>query len=185
MTTIVRTLKDIAKDANREWDLFQTESHNAVQRAVKCGKLLVEAKERVEHGDWLPWLQANFHGSERHARVCMQLVKSADSADFESISEGLRAIAKAAEPEPEPRTSTKDVRNLLQRVSQETGEIIIDATVVEDNIDPRFLKARNDFQRVVELMDEAATLSEVSATDKRREAARLAKATANTLLAIL
>jgi Protein of unknown function (DUF3102) len=30
---------------------------NAVGRAIKAGELLKEAKSKVEHGKWLPWLQ--------------------------------------------------------------------------------------------------------------------------------
>jgi hypothetical protein len=188
MTTVaLRPLSDLAKQANRYFHLAETHGQNAVEYAIKCGDELGKIKDQLEHGQWLPWLEKHFDGSARTAQVYVQFAKAnaQTSADLESISAGLKAIAKAAEPEPEPKTSSKDVRNLLQRVNDQTGEVVIDATVVEDEIDARFVKARADFQRVVDLMDEALTLNDVSATDKRREAARLAKSTANTLLAIL
>jgi hypothetical protein len=39
---------------------------------VDIGRLLVEAKEQVAHGDWLPWLQREFSLSERSAQKYMR-----------------------------------------------------------------------------------------------------------------
>jgi hypothetical protein len=43
---------------------------------MDCGSLLIEAKARVSHGEWLPWLEKECHGiSDRTARIYMQLSK--------------------------------------------------------------------------------------------------------------
>jgi Protein of unknown function (DUF3102) len=34
-------------------------TNNAVQRAIAAGTLLHEAKNKMEHGQWLPWLKTN------------------------------------------------------------------------------------------------------------------------------
>jgi len=48
----------------------------ALQHALAAGRLLAEAKEKVEHGHFGDWLEENFTGSERHAQRYMKLAKS-------------------------------------------------------------------------------------------------------------
>jgi hypothetical protein len=38
---------------------------------IKIGKLLLEAKKQLEHGDWLPWLEKNWDRSKRTAENYM------------------------------------------------------------------------------------------------------------------
>jgi 16S rRNA G966 N2-methylase RsmD len=65
-----------------------------VEHAIRAGDALVAVKAQLKHGEWLPWLDANFDGSERTARVYMQLAKRQTSATLEpSILKALTAIA--------------------------------------------------------------------------------------------
>jgi hypothetical protein len=175
MSEITRTLGDIAKEINREWDLLQTETENAVQRAIRIGRKLTEAKDRCEHGDWLPWLGQNFHGSERQAQVCMRLVKSAESADFESMSQGLKMIAAANAPEPEAATSARDVQRALQASSGLHGELV-DADVVEDDLDPVVLRVIDAMTGAQHLFAESLLLNADSGRAERLSAVRSLKA---------
>ena len=34
-------------------------AREAFESAAECGRLLIEAKKLVGHGQWLPWLEAN------------------------------------------------------------------------------------------------------------------------------
>jgi len=45
--------------------------NSGLQHALEAGRLLLEAKNQVDHGRWLPWLEANFDGSQRTARAYM------------------------------------------------------------------------------------------------------------------
>jgi hypothetical protein len=45
------------------------------EHAIAAGKLLLEAKELVAHGEWLPWLQANQIGA-RQAQTYMRLARN-------------------------------------------------------------------------------------------------------------
>jgi hypothetical protein len=62
----------------RDIGIIAAELHIAVQRdaanVVAIGALLLEAKE-VEHGDWLPWLAANFGGTARTAQNYMNAAR--------------------------------------------------------------------------------------------------------------
>jgi hypothetical protein len=43
-------------------------AHNAIERASACGRLLIQAKARVGHGQWLAWVADHLSFRDRHAR---------------------------------------------------------------------------------------------------------------------
>jgi hypothetical protein len=51
---------------------------------VKTGGLLAEAKEQLDHGDWLPWLEKNFPPSARSAQRYMAAAEFA--AKYDSVA---------------------------------------------------------------------------------------------------
>ena len=57
---------------------------------IAVGELLVEAKGKIKHGEWLPWLKKEFSMSERTARNYMKAAefaaKSATVADLQQLS---------------------------------------------------------------------------------------------------
>ena len=53
----------------------QEAAKTAAERAIDAGKALLEAKELVNHGEWLPWLRENCALAERTAQLYMQLAK--------------------------------------------------------------------------------------------------------------
>lgn len=93
-----RTLTELAELANREHDLAFEARNDAVMHALTCGAVLVEAKRRVGHGNWLPWLEANFAGSERTARNFMSVAANRQRvADLEAgtFREVLAALSES------------------------------------------------------------------------------------------
>jgi len=58
---------------------------NDVGNIIKRGDLLLEAKEQLEHGQWLPWLEDNFSMDERTAQRAMAVAKFA--AKYDSLSD--------------------------------------------------------------------------------------------------
>lgn len=79
-------------------------------------------------------------------------------------------------------TTTRQLRDQLKAATRSTASV---ARALTTETDPRIVNAETNFAKVTTMLADAHSLNDVSATDKRREAARLAKATANTLLAIL
>jgi hypothetical protein len=78
--------------------------------AITVGRLLIEAKGHLKHGEWLPWLEANCEIGQRGAQLYMRLArklptKSATIADL-GIVEAIAMVTK-----PKPRT----VRVQVQR----------------------------------------------------------------------
>jgi hypothetical protein len=73
------------------------------QGIVLIGQWLGEAKGRLKHGQWLPWLQTEFGWSENTARRFMQvyeLVKSSKLVDLEIDVSALYLIAAPKTPQP-------------------------------------------------------------------------------------
>jgi hypothetical protein len=49
---------------------------DSVRHAIAAGELLIEAKEQLAHGRWLPWLRDQCTISERTAQLYMRVVKN-------------------------------------------------------------------------------------------------------------
>jgi hypothetical protein len=86
---------------------------NIVAEAIGVGELLNQAKARMKHGEWLPWLKNNCLLSERTANRYMWTAKpenkqkleqvlaakSATMADLDSLNEAVWMISEEDEPE--------------------------------------------------------------------------------------
>jgi hypothetical protein len=71
-----RPLAAIAADLRHEVEQADQQWQSAVGHAIRAGELLIEAKTQVEHGEWLPWLEANFPGSVRSAQGYMRIARN-------------------------------------------------------------------------------------------------------------
>ena len=66
----------------------------AAQRAIDAGRALIEAKELLKHGQWLPWLREHCALSERTAQLYMRIAASGATPEIVA-NLGLQATAKA------------------------------------------------------------------------------------------
>ena len=86
----------------------------ALDLAITCGQLLLDAKALCVHGEFGAWIKHNCHNiSERTAQRYMKLaerVKANPSymTDFKSINQAYIAIGMMPEPEKKPRKSSGD-----------------------------------------------------------------------------
>jgi len=84
----------------------------ATERAIGAGKLLIEAKDSLKHGQWLPWLKANFAFSERTAQRYIRLAEAAANPTRcrileMGVAEALRYLDEVASiPLPKPTEVT-------------------------------------------------------------------------------
>jgi hypothetical protein len=94
-------LKTIASQANREHQLATDAACDALEHAMRCGELLSQAKAELGHGNFLPWLKANFAGSERTAQSYMRLASNPQRvADLgcDSIRDAVEALTDRRSP---------------------------------------------------------------------------------------
>lgn len=71
---------DYAAVANREHALVREGVQSAVEHAILAGQALIAAKAQVAHGEWLPWLAANFDGSDDTAEIYMKVARNSERA---------------------------------------------------------------------------------------------------------
>lgn len=58
-------------------DSLRVHAQGMIVNAIGAGRDLLEAKEQLSHGEWLPWLQAN-NIQERNAQNYMRLAVAAE-----------------------------------------------------------------------------------------------------------
>ena len=64
-------LPGLATEINREHELAVESARDAVNRACRAGRLLFQAKKRVDHGEWKQWVADNLTISDRTAQRYM------------------------------------------------------------------------------------------------------------------
>src|SRR4051794_30085051 len=74
-SNLVAVPTPIAEKINAEHEACCQAASNALDHAIRCGELLLEAKATVGHGGWNQWLADRFVGSARTARAYMQLAR--------------------------------------------------------------------------------------------------------------
>lgn len=96
------SLSELAAAIKAEHEAIKGLLADSLTRAMAAGDWLLEAKRKVKHGDWLPWLRDNVEISERTAqaymrcannRIKIEEMKSAAPADL-TIEDALGDLAK-------------------------------------------------------------------------------------------
>src|SRR5262245_3805324 len=70
-------------------------TRRGLEHAIAAGLLLMEAKDLVDHGEWLPWLQANCRLGERQARTYMRLARHRHRLESAATADLTIAAAEA------------------------------------------------------------------------------------------
>ena len=86
----------LAAEIRRAHADVQDAARTAAQRAIDAGHALIEAKDLVAHGGWLPWLREHCALAERTAQLYMKIAKSGNSAETVAAL-GLQAAASEME----------------------------------------------------------------------------------------
>lgn len=74
-------LPELAARIRAEHEAMSQSLRRGVEHGMAAGKLLVEAKALVKHGQWLPWLKQHCGMSDRTARLYMQLAKNRETIE--------------------------------------------------------------------------------------------------------
>ena len=68
-------LQTLAEQANAEAELADDAFHTSIAHAIRCGELLIQAKQLIRHGEWDQWQRQHFTFKPRTARAYMSLAK--------------------------------------------------------------------------------------------------------------
>ncbi len=128
------TLEDLAPRINAEHRACEAAAATAVEHAIRCGELLLEAKQSKKHGGWMSWLADNFEGSQDLANKYMRVARNSErvmnlARDGRSIS--LRgALDELKTADREKRELEVKERN--RRAKEHFGETRRQAAVQAD-----------------------------------------------------
>jgi hypothetical protein len=70
------SLADLAARIKAEHEAVGIALKDSVRHAIMAGELLLQAKDQVPHGQWLPWLRDHCTISERTAQLYMRVAKN-------------------------------------------------------------------------------------------------------------
>lgn len=97
--------ENLAPRINKAHRACAEAGRSAVEHAMACGELLIEAKGEMGHGGWGRWLEKNFEASQATANLYMKLARHRELLT-EANSERVRnfsfreALALISPPEP-------------------------------------------------------------------------------------
>jgi hypothetical protein len=77
----IERLDELVGQINEEHRRCEEALRSGLSHALRAGELLTEAKSRVHHGEWLPWLEANFEASVRTAQGYMRLYTNREALE--------------------------------------------------------------------------------------------------------
>lgn len=118
---------------------LKADAGNAI---IAIGERLIEAKEQLPHGDWLPWLTEQVDFSERTARNFMRLAREWTNRQALADLGASKALTLLALPEPEreefieqhdvPAMSTRELEQAIRerdeaRKAAEEAKTLADA----------------------------------------------------------
>jgi hypothetical protein len=103
-------LIDIAARIKAEHQAVAASLKQSVYHAIAAGELLLEAKEQVPHGQWLPWLAERCEVTPRAAQMYMRVAKHRAAIELKyedtshlTIADALAALAKPRLPKVQNR----------------------------------------------------------------------------------
>jgi hypothetical protein len=126
-------LRHLAVAINQEHGAVLSGVRSTMRHARRCGALLVEARDRCEHGHWLVWLSNHCpHLSLRTSQVYMRLARLAPAADAEldklTIREVLERLLGHSE-EANARPAAYSVSAVVTRSDRGKGSSFYDGGV--------------------------------------------------------
>lgn len=96
-STVDRSLVDLAGDINREHDAAIGYARSAVEHALRCGRMLCDAKDQLEHGEFGAWIKEHCAVKMRQAQKYMRLANNYWLIERKSAPGALLTVARALE----------------------------------------------------------------------------------------
>jgi Protein of unknown function (DUF3102) len=94
--SLSNSLTDLAARIRAEHEAVGVALKESVSHAIQAGEMLLEAKDKLNHGEWLPWLKdhcsLNERLAQRYMRIARNKAKYAGLSDL-SITGALALLA--------------------------------------------------------------------------------------------
>jgi hypothetical protein len=123
--------------------------HELVRRTrediIAVGRHLAEAREQVDHGEWLAWLEAEFGWSDETARRFINVFKLSCDAKFHTCVEldlPLRVLYQLAAPKAE--AAREEIVDRLEAGEEVTRAVVDEAIARRKVVDSAFADSETD-----------------------------------------
>ena len=118
------TLDELAQGINRGTQEAHDLAESATQKALRVGWMLTEAKGRLGHGEWLPWLEANTTHTRKTSAKYMKAASNV-TAGYISNPTSLEEAVRAPKPNVTGGyiSSPKPVPSQIDADSQEVARL--------------------------------------------------------------
>lgn len=121
------TLTELADQIHVEMAAIERSDSSALAHAIRAGELLTQAKGRLTHGKWIPWMKENFPSDVRTGQRYMLL--AANATHVSHLGSVREALSVVSPPKSGPRPKLKlklapadAIDRLRKRVKQIRGE---------------------------------------------------------------
>lgn len=113
---VSKMTRDIAAEVNARYDAMGEKIEGAVSDAIWIGERLIEQKNKLAHGEWIPWVEENLKFGRREASNYMRAARNGKRVSHldslrQLISDGT-AGADATDSTEEASDSEKEVDDL-------------------------------------------------------------------------
>src|SRR5262249_7618327 len=115
-------LADLAARIKAEHEAATAFIKQSLERAIRAGELLIEAKAKLKHGQWLPWLREHCRMSERTGSHYMRLARHA--AEFGNVAD--LTVRGALELLSPPSNEGEAILRRLQEADCQLAEAVED-----------------------------------------------------------
>ena len=116
----MQLMTDRTEEIRKELDDLHQSLKMSVGKAIRVGELLIEQKEFLGHGNFLPWLKSNFEMTERHAQRYMKIADHSDKTDKMSDLQSAYLLVESIEKQ-EKMTTEERSRSMISEY-RKTGE---------------------------------------------------------------
>lgn len=137
------------------------------QGIIEIGQRLIEVKEMLPHGAWLPWLETEFGWNERHAQ---RLINVAERFKYDNLSDltiapsALYLLAAPSTPE-EVRAEAIEIAEAGEKVDHKTAQELKQAHKQIDILEAQIAQLRAEAESHPE--PEFADIEEIEALESK------------------
>lgn len=152
-------LPALADQIRYEHEACEDDARSSLEHAIRAGELLIEAKERCDHGEWLPWLD-EIEVPQKTANNYMRLAANQPALANLGVGSITKALAALAKPKPEPPPVPAEIVHTAKaadpRMPTLEAEVLYDpkegGVVEEENYTPSPADP-GDIQSVINVME--------------------------------
>ena len=135
---IVSRINTLHEKAEALSKLAKDKAQEAIKVAIECGKLLVEQRDSMKHGDWLPWLGTNCNFTPRTAQRYIKLFASVsafeDGKPVSQVRDSSNATPVSYLDSETDNTESDNTENFIEKLPAKT---LKDAYIATGILPPR------------------------------------------------